>query len=138
MQCKCGGVLIDGKSTFRTSRKKFSFILQNIPAGKCMRCDEVVFSEETRDKLEVLAERIERSVNEILKTGQGGATTSFRKSTKDFTLIIENVPAARGTSYDDEEASPESVEKIKKLLNRIERDSSEIITGRPSSNLYDY
>ncbi len=77
MQCKCGGVLIDGKSTFRTSQKNFSFILENIPAKKCMRCDEVQFSEDVKDK-------------------------------------------------------------IQKLVNRIERDSNEIITGRPSSNLFDY
>lgn len=77
MQCKCGGVLIDGKTTFRTSNKNFTFILENIPAMKCMRCDEVQVSEETKDKLQ-------------------------------------------------------------KLANRIERDSNEIITGRPSANLYDY
>lgn len=77
MQCKCGGVLIDGKTTYRKSEKNFTFILENIPAFKCMRCDEILYSDETNDK-------------------------------------------------------------IRKLVNRIERDSNEIITGRPSSNLYDY
>lgn len=77
MQCKCGGVLVDGKTTFRTSQKNFSFILENIPAKKCMRCDEVQFSDEIR-------------------------------------------------------------EKIQKLVNRIEKESNEIISGKPSSNLYDY
>jgi len=77
MQCKCGGVLIDGKTTFRTSTKNFTFILENIPAKKCMRCDEILIAEDTK-------------------------------------------------------------EKIQKLVNRIERDSNEIVTGRPSANLYDY
>lgn len=138
MQCKCGGVLIDGKSTFRRSRKTFSFILENIPAQKCMRCDEVRFSEEINDKLELLAERIERGSGDIVKMNPGGVTTSFRKSTKNFTLIIEYVPAAKGSASDDEEVDTEANEKIKKLINLIERDSNEIITGKHSPNLYDY
>jgi YgiT-type zinc finger domain-containing protein len=77
MNCKCGGVLIDGKSTYRKSSKNFTFILENVPAFKCMRCDEVQYSEETKDKLQ-------------------------------------------------------------KMMNRLERDSNEIVTGKPSSNLYDY
>jgi len=77
MQCKCGGVLISGKTTYRSSNKNFTFILENIPAFKCMRCDEVMYSDDTKDK-------------------------------------------------------------IQKLVNRIERDSNEIVTGRPSANLYDY
>jgi YgiT-type zinc finger domain-containing protein len=77
MQCKCGGVLIDGKSTYRKSSKNFTFILENVPAYKCMRCDEVQYSEETKDKLQ-------------------------------------------------------------NMINRLERESNEIVTGKPSSNLYDY
>jgi YgiT-type zinc finger domain-containing protein len=77
MHCKCGGVLIDGKSTYRNSSKNFTFILENVPAYKCMRCDEVQYSEDTKDKLQ-------------------------------------------------------------KMVNRLERDSNEIVTGKPSSNLYDY
>ena len=77
MECKCGGVLINGKTTYRNSNKNFTFILENIPAFKCMRCDEVLYSDEIKDK-------------------------------------------------------------IQKLINRIERDSNEIVTGRPSANLYDY
>ena len=77
MECKCGGVLINGKTTYRNSNKNFTFILENIPAFKCMRCDEVLYSDDIKDK-------------------------------------------------------------IQKLINRIERDSNEIVTGRPSANLYDY
>ena len=72
MQCKCGGVLIEGKTTFRTSNKNFTFILENVPAKKCMRCDEVQISEETNDKLQKLANRIERDTNEIV-TGRPSA-----------------------------------------------------------------
>jgi ribosome recycling factor len=39
---------------------------------------------------------------------------------------------------DEVQISDETKEKIQKLVNRIERDSNEIITGRPSANLYDY
>lgn len=66
MQCKCGGVLIDGKSTYRKSSKNFTFILENVPAYKCMRCDEVQYSEETKDKLQNMVNRLERESNEIV------------------------------------------------------------------------
>lgn len=138
MQCKCGGVLIDGKSTFRRSRKNFSIILENIPAKKCMRCDEVQFSEEVNDKLQALADRIERESSEIVRLKPGGVTTTFSKSTKNFTLIMEHVPAAPGTASDDEEVDADAGVKLKKLVNRIELDSNEIITGKHSPNLYDY
>ena len=77
MQCKCGGVLIEGKSTYRNSDKNFTFILENVPALKCLRCDEIKFADE-------------------------------------------------------------ALKKIKTLINRIERDSNEIVSGKPSHNLYDY
>lgn len=77
MECSCGGALIEGKSSYRTNRDNFTFILENIPAYKCTRCDKVLFDD-----------------------------------------VI--------------------VDKIKKLENRIERESKEILTGEPSANLYDY
>lgn len=72
MQCKCGGVLIEGKSTYRTSKKNFSFILENVPAYKCMRCDEVMFSEAIKDKLQQVVNRMERDTDEIV-TGRSSA-----------------------------------------------------------------
>jgi len=66
MQCKCGGVLIEGKSTYRTSKKNFSFILENVPAYKCMRCDEIMFSDAVKDKLQQITNRIERDTDEIV------------------------------------------------------------------------
>lgn len=72
MQCKCGGVLIEGKTTFRTSNKNFTFILENVPAQKCMRCDEVQISDDIKEKLQKLSNRIERDTNEIV-TGKPSA-----------------------------------------------------------------
>lgn len=66
MQCKCGGVLIEGKSTYRTSKKNFTFILENVPAYKCMRCDEIIFSESANKKIQALVNRLERDTNEIV------------------------------------------------------------------------
>jgi len=77
MECDCGGALIQGKSSHRVSKKHFTFILTDIPAYKCTRCEKILFDDET-------------------------------------------------------------VEKIQKLVNTIERDSKEIVTGKPSHNLYDY
>jgi YgiT-type zinc finger domain-containing protein len=77
MNCECGGALIDGKSSYRVSKKHFSLIIDNIPAFKCTRCDKVLYAEET-------------------------------------------------------------VDKIQQLVNRLERDTKEIVTGTPSTNLYDY
>lgn len=72
MQCKCGGVLIEGKTTFRTSNKNFTFILENVPAQKCMRCDEVQISDDIKEKLHKLSNRLERDTNEIV-TGKPSA-----------------------------------------------------------------
>jgi len=77
MECNCGGALIEGKSSYSVSKDNFSFILDNIPAFKCTRCDKVLFDEQV-------------------------------------------------------------IEKIQRLVNKIERDSGEIVTGKPSVNLYDY
>ena len=77
MECGCGGAVTEGKSSYRVSEEDFCFILDNIPAFKCVRCGKVLFSDEV-------------------------------------------------------------VDKIQKLVNRIKRESSEIVTGHPSVNLYDY
>lgn len=66
MQCKCGGVLIEGKSTYRTSKKNFTFILENVPAYKCMRCDDIIFLESAENKIQNLVNRIERETEEIV------------------------------------------------------------------------
>lgn len=57
---------MEGKSSYRSSKENFSFILENIPAFKCTRCDTVLFSEETVEKVQKLVNRIERESNEII------------------------------------------------------------------------
>jgi YgiT-type zinc finger domain-containing protein len=66
MECSCGGALIEGKSSYRTNRDNFTFILENIPAYKCTRCDKVLFGETTVEKIKKLENRIDRECKEIL------------------------------------------------------------------------
>ena len=75
MDCECGGALIDGKSSYRVSKKHFSLIVDNIPAFKCTRCDKVLFDEETVDKIQKLVNRIERDTKEII-TGKPSSSLS--------------------------------------------------------------
>jgi YgiT-type zinc finger domain-containing protein len=66
MDCDCGGALLDGKSSYRVSRKHFTLIIDDIPAYKCTRCDKVLFDEDTVDKIQKLVNRIERDMKEII------------------------------------------------------------------------
>ena len=66
MECDCGGALVDGKTTYRVSKKNFSFIFENIPAFKCTRCDAVLFDETSTEKIKKLVNMIERDTNEII------------------------------------------------------------------------
>ena len=66
MDCDCGGALIDGKSSYRVSKKNFSLIIDNIPAFKCTRCDKVLFGEDTVDMIQELVNRIERDTKHIV------------------------------------------------------------------------
>lgn len=77
MQCECGGSLIEGRSCYRVSKESYIFVLEDIPAYKCTKCDKVLFTDDV-------------------------------------------------------------VQKIQRLVNRIERDSAEIVTGKPSVYTYDY
>lgn len=66
MECGCGGVLLDGKSAYRVSNERFTFIIQDLPAYKCMRCDKILFKDETVEKIQKLVRKIERETNEIV------------------------------------------------------------------------
>lgn len=66
MDCDCGGALIDGKSSYRVSKKNFSLIIDNIPAFKCTRCDKVLFNEDTVDMIQQMVNRIERDTKHII------------------------------------------------------------------------
>ncbi len=65
MECSCGGVLVEGKSCYSASGDNFYFILENLPAFQCMRCGKVLFSEEVADKIQRLANRMEKESREI-------------------------------------------------------------------------
>lgn len=69
MECECGGALIEGKSSYRASDDNYTFILDNIPAFKCTRCDKVLFQDDTVDKIKKLEKRIQKETKEII-TGQ--------------------------------------------------------------------
>ncbi len=64
--------------------------------------------------------------------------SSYRVSKEHFFLILEDIPAYKCTRCDKILFKDETVEKIQKMVNRIERDSNEIVTGRPSMHSYDY
>ncbi len=66
MQCECGGALVEGKSSYRVSHENFTFIIDNIPAYKCTRCDRVLFREDTAEKIQQLVRRIERDTQVII------------------------------------------------------------------------
>jgi len=72
----------------------------------------------------------------------GGAVTegksSYRVSEDNFCFIFDNIPAYKCTRCGKVLFSDETVEKIQKLVGRIKRDSAEIVSGRPSVNLYNY
>ncbi|TAL38732.1 MAG: YgiT-type zinc finger protein [Spirochaetes bacterium] len=66
MECSCGGVLIEGRSTYRKGSENFFFTLENIPAFQCMRCGKVLFTDEVVEKIRKLEQRLERDANEIV------------------------------------------------------------------------
>jgi YgiT-type zinc finger domain-containing protein len=66
MECtSCGGVLVEGKTIQKFSRKNFNFILENIPAFKCTRCDAVLVEDDVSMKIKKLINKIEKESNEI-------------------------------------------------------------------------
>jgi len=66
MECDCGGVLEEGKSCYRSRGDRFSLIIDDVPAFRCMRCGKVLYSEETADKITKLVNRTTRDVKEII------------------------------------------------------------------------
>jgi YgiT-type zinc finger domain-containing protein len=66
MECSCGGALIEGKSCYRVSEEHFLFIIEDIPAYRCTRCDRVLFKDDIVEKLQKLVKKIDRESKEIL------------------------------------------------------------------------
>jgi YgiT-type zinc finger domain-containing protein len=67
--CSCGGAVVPGRSTHTLSGDHYTFILEDIPAYKCTRCDRVLFSEDIVERIHALKRRLDRECNEIV-TGQ--------------------------------------------------------------------
>lgn len=68
MECECGGVLIEGRSSYSASNDNFSLILDNIPAFKCTRCDKVLFEDDVVEKIHKLVNKIGRE-SAVIVTG---------------------------------------------------------------------
>ncbi|HPB81682.1 MAG TPA: hypothetical protein PK200_06560 [Spirochaetota bacterium] len=62
----------------------------------------------------------------------------YSVSTEQFYFVLEDVPAYQCTRCGKVLFGEDVAEKIQKLVRKIERDSSEIITGKPSVHSYDY
>ena len=75
MECTCGGVVNEGKSSYRVSQENFVFIFENIPAFKCVRCDKVLFADEVADRIQKMVRRLERETTEIV-TGKPSVRSS--------------------------------------------------------------
>lgn len=61
----------------------------------------------------------------------------YRVSEEHFCFILEDIPAFECQRCGKVLFSDEVVDKIHKLVRKIKRESEEIITGRPSVNLYE-
>jgi YgiT-type zinc finger domain-containing protein len=72
----------------------------------------------------------------------GGALIEGRSTYKlnedDFYFVLENIPAFQCTRCGKVLFKDETVEKIRKLENRLKRETTEIITGKCSVRSYDY
>jgi|APIni6443716594_1056825.scaffolds.fasta_scaffold1985809_2 YgiT-type zinc finger domain-containing protein len=62
----------------------------------------------------------------------------YRASTGQYLLLIEDIPAFQCSRCGKVLFRDETVEKIKKIENRLEREISEITSGKSSVHLYDY
>ncbi|MCU0844039.1 MAG: YgiT-type zinc finger protein [Spirochaetes bacterium] len=62
----------------------------------------------------------------------------YSVSRDNFYLMLEDIPAFQCTRCGRVLFTEETVDRIKKIENRLARDAAQVITGRPSVNLYDY
>ena len=87
----------------------------------------------SKEGIDVFTRAIEgTSIKEFKGTGVIDGTI------EEVNAVLDNIPAYKCTRCGKVLFSDETVEKIQKLVGRIKRDSSEIVTGRPSVNLYNY
>ncbi|MBN1498708.1 MAG: YgiT-type zinc finger protein [Spirochaetes bacterium] len=62
----------------------------------------------------------------------------YRVSEDHFSFILEDIPAFQCQRCGKVLFSDEVVDKIHKLVKKIKFDSNEIVSGRPTVNLYEY
>jgi len=62
----------------------------------------------------------------------------YNAGNEHFYLLIEDLPAFRCTRCGKVLFQDETVEKIKKIVKRLERESAELVTGKSSVHSYDY
>ncbi len=62
----------------------------------------------------------------------------YNAGSDNFYLLLENLPAFQCTRCGKVLFKDDTVERVKKLINRIERETSEISTGKSSVHSYDY
>ena len=66
MQCHCGDKLIEGRSSYRISKNNLCLIIDNIPAYKCQKCGNVLFSSKIIKKINKLVNTAKKEVSEIV------------------------------------------------------------------------
>lgn len=66
MECSCGGILTEGKSSYSVSGQHFYLVIEDIPAYKCNRCGKILFEDDVVDKIKALLKRVERDTKEIV------------------------------------------------------------------------
>ncbi|MDY6969121.1 MAG: YgiT-type zinc finger protein [Spirochaetota bacterium] len=65
MQCHCGNKMTKGRSSYRISKDNLCLIIDNIPAYKCHKCDNILFSSKIIEKIDKLVNIAEKEVYEI-------------------------------------------------------------------------
>lgn len=64
--------------------------------------------------------------------------SSYRFSDEKFCFILDNIPAYHCPVCGKVLFGDSVVEKVYKLVGQLRKDTSEIVKGAPSPNLYDY
>ncbi|HNR88492.1 MAG TPA: YgiT-type zinc finger protein [Spirochaetota bacterium] len=62
----------------------------------------------------------------------------YTASKDHYSLVLEDIPAFQCTRCGRVLFAAETVDKIETMVKRIERESREIVSGKPTTNLYDF
>ena len=66
MECTCGGMLTEGRSSYSMSGEYYYIVIEDIPAYKCSRCGKILFQDDVVDKIKALLKRVDRDTKEII------------------------------------------------------------------------